>query len=156
MQNFCTQCGFELPGQVQFCPNCGVSVKSPNSPNQNAISVTGNISGDLNLAGRDISRIYNNFNSNQDLSNKAFINIYRFIEDMGVPEKTKETVKEAIKEIESEDRKEKPNPDNVNRWLQVVEKIAPKVAQMLFEFAVSQTPSLSSGLQSVIRAIRHL
>lgn len=32
---FCTKCGFNLPEDVKFCPNCGTTVEAPQAENQN-------------------------------------------------------------------------------------------------------------------------
>jgi hypothetical protein len=135
------------------------------------VSIGGDVKGKLTVAGGDIVEgdkitvgnitdssgvVIGGKDVTVDLSQVTaiFDQVREKIEELPIPQEQKEEAQVAVDQIEQEAQAPEPDVDRLDRWLGVLEEIAPTIAEILVNALTNPGSAVSSGLRAVIRAIR--
>jgi hypothetical protein len=78
----------------------------------------------------------------------------RVLDELPLPPEDKEEAEFAVQQIENEAANEEPDVDRLDRWLDVLEAIAPAVVEVLVNAITNPGAAVGAGLRAALRAWR--
>lgn len=142
-----------------------------------SVNVGGDVKGEVNVAGRDLhvskteigdvsvggdfvqgDKVIHGDEVRGDKITSITINPFEEaraqLEQEDIPQADKEEAEVAIEQIEKQADQAEPEPDRLDRWLGILEEIAPQVVEVLVNAITNPGAAVGSGLKLAIKAWR--
>ena len=119
------------------------------------IHIGGNVGRDVNIADGDLT-INNSVNSQNAQTLNPFDVVRQTLAQLELSPLDLEDASLAIDKIETLDKEDKADNATLDRWLDLLEKIAPTLIETLITAATNPVAAISKGAVSTIKAWRKL
>jgi len=113
----------------------------------------GSISGSHVALGRGSSVTVDN---SQTTSNNPFEQTRQKLAELDLSDDDKEEIESALKRIEKEAAGEEPDDDKIDRYLAVIEDVAPEVVEILVNAISNPGAAISPGVRVAVKAFRRM
>jgi hypothetical protein len=137
-----------------------------------SVNVGGDVKGEVNVAGRDLhvgdvsvggdfvqgDKVIHGDDVHGDKITSVTINPFEAaraqLEQEDISQGDKEDAEVIIRRIEEQADQAEPEPDRLDRWLGILEEIAPQVVEVLVNAITNPGAAVGSGLKLAIKAWR--
>jgi len=148
-QNFCRNCGTKTVEGQRFCSNCGSPIDNSTVGNAE-IYVGGNVGRDVIKAGRDV---YGTGSQSVSTVITPFQVARDQLRSLDLPNADRDDAMMALDQLENQND-DNADESRIQRWLNVLESIAPSIAKILVEAILAPGAAASSAMKTVISALR--
>ena len=83
-----------------------------------------------------------------------FTLVRRELDEMPISDADREDAEFAIRQLEKENKADEPDVDRIDRWLEVLEDIAPAAVEVLVKAVLDPASAISAGVRLAIMTWR--